>query len=40
MAWQYMGMALGCTLMAVFVGTDLGFTLAGVPRERRYASEG
>lgn len=40
MAWQYMGMALGCTLMAVFVGTDLGLTLAGVPRERRYAAEG
>jgi TRAP-type transport system small permease protein len=40
MAIQYMGMAVGCTLMAVFVALDLWLTLAGVPRELRYpASE-
>jgi TRAP-type transport system small permease protein len=38
MAVQYMGMAVGCTLMAVFVAFDLWQTLTGVPRERRYAS--
>ena len=36
MAIQYMGMAVGCTLMAVFVGFDLLQTLRGVPREQRY----
>jgi len=36
MAIQYMGMALGSTLMALFVGFDLWQVLAGVPRERRY----
>lgn len=36
MAIQYMGMAVGCTLMALFVGFDLWQTLAGVPREARY----
>jgi hypothetical protein len=36
MAIQYMGMALGCTLAAVFVAHDLWLTLAGVPREQRY----
>jgi TRAP-type transport system small permease protein len=36
MAIQYMGMAVGCTLMAVFVGWDLWQILRGVPRERRY----
>ena len=36
MAIQYMGMAVGCTLMAVFVGFDLRQTLRGVPREQRY----
>lgn len=36
MAVQYMGMAVGCTLMAVFVAFDLWQTLAGVPREQRY----
>ena len=36
MAVQYMGMAVGCTLMAVFVGFDLWLTLRGVPREQRY----
>lgn len=38
MAIQYMGMAVGCTLMAVFVGWDLCQILRGVPRERRYPS--
>lgn len=36
MAIQYMGMALGCTLMALFVGFDLLQILRGVPREQRY----
>ncbi|MCV0440566.1 MAG: TRAP transporter small permease [Hydrogenophaga sp.] len=36
MAWQYMGMALGCSLMAVFVAFDFLQTLRGVPREARY----
>jgi len=36
MAIQYMGMALGCTLAAVFVAHDLWLTLVGVPREQRY----
>jgi len=36
MAIQYMGMAVGCTLMAVFVAFDVWQTLRGVPRERRY----
>jgi len=36
MAIQYMGMALGCTLMAVFVAFDVWQTLRGVPREQRY----
>ena len=36
MAVQYMGMAVGCTLMAVFVGFDLWLTMRGVPREQRY----
>lgn len=39
MALQYMGMALGCTLMAVFVAWDLWQVLRGVPREARYAPE-
>jgi TRAP-type C4-dicarboxylate transport system permease small subunit len=38
MAIQYMGMAVGCTLMAVFVAYDLWRTLRGVPREQRYAA--
>jgi TRAP-type transport system small permease protein len=38
MAIQYMGMAVGCTLMAVFVGWDLWQILRGVPRELRYPS--
>jgi len=36
MAIQYMGMAVGCTLMAVFVAFDLWQTLRGVPRAQRY----
>jgi TRAP-type transport system small permease protein len=36
MAVQYMGMAVGCTLMAVFVAFDVWQTLRGVPREQRY----
>ena len=39
MATQYMGMAVGCTLMAVFVAFDLWSILRGVPRERRYPAE-
>jgi TRAP-type C4-dicarboxylate transport system permease small subunit len=38
MAIQYMGMAMGCTLMAVFVAFDLWQTLRGVAREQRYPS--
>ncbi len=38
MAVQYMGMAVGCTLMAVFVAFDLLQTLRGVPRDQRYPS--
>jgi TRAP-type C4-dicarboxylate transport system permease small subunit len=38
MAIQYMGMAIGCTLMAVFVAFDLWQTLRGVPRAERYVS--
>lgn len=36
MAIQYMGMAVGCTLAAIFVAFDLWLTLRGVPREVRY----
>jgi TRAP-type transport system small permease protein len=36
MAVQYMGMAVGCTLAAIFVAFDLWQTLRGVPRELRY----
>ena len=35
MTVQYMGMAVGCSLMSVFVAWDLWQILAGVPRERR-----
>jgi TRAP-type C4-dicarboxylate transport system permease small subunit len=38
MAIQYMGMAVGCSLMALFVAFDLWQTLRGVPREERYPS--
>jgi len=40
MAIQYMGMAVGCTLMTVFVGFDLWQIVRGVPRELRYPAEG
>ena len=40
MAIQYMGMAAGCTLAAVFVAFDLWQTLRGVPRELRYPAKG
>ena len=40
MAVQYMGMAVGCSLMAVFMAFDLWQTLTGVPREVRYLQEG
>ena len=36
MAIQYMGMAVGCSLMAVFVAFDVWQILRGVPRETRY----
>lgn len=36
MAIQYMGMAVGCSLMAVFVAFDVWQALHGVPREQRY----
>ena len=39
MAFQYMGMAVGCSLMALFVAFDLWQVLAGVPRSRRYPAE-
>ncbi len=38
MAVQYMGMAVGCTLMALFVAHDLWLVLRGVPREQRYVA--
>jgi TRAP-type transport system small permease protein len=37
MATQYMGMAVGCTLMALFVGWDVWQIACGVPRDLRYA---
>lgn len=39
MAVQYMGMAMGCTLMALFVAFDLWQALRGVPRSARYPKE-
>jgi len=40
MAIQYMGMAVGCSLMSFFVAFDVWQILRGVPREQRYpASE-
>ena len=39
MAIQYMGMAVGCTLMAVFVAFDLWQVLQGVPRDMRYPTQ-
>lgn len=40
MAVQYMGMAVGCTLMGLFTAWDLLQILRGVPRAQRYAGEG
>jgi TRAP-type C4-dicarboxylate transport system permease small subunit len=39
MAYQYMGMALGCSAMALFLVHDLVQIACGVPRERRYPPE-
>ena len=39
MAWQYMGMAVGCSLMALFVAWDCWQALCGVPRDQRYLAE-
>jgi TRAP-type C4-dicarboxylate transport system permease small subunit len=40
MAIQYMGMAVGCSLMTLFVAFDVWQILRGVPRAQRYpASE-
>lgn len=39
MAIQYMGMAVGSTLMAVFVAFDLLQTWRGIPREQRYPQD-
>ena len=36
MAFQYMGMAVGCSVMSVFVAWDVWQIARGVPRERRY----
>ena len=36
MAFQYMGMAVGCSLMALFVAWDVWQIARGVPRELRY----
>jgi TRAP-type C4-dicarboxylate transport system permease small subunit len=36
MAFQYMGMAVGCSLMALFVAWDVWQIVRGVPREMRY----
>ena len=36
MALQYMGMAVGCSLMALFVAWDVWQIARGVPRETRY----
>jgi TRAP-type C4-dicarboxylate transport system permease small subunit len=38
MALQYMGMAVGCTLMTLFMACDAWQAARGVPRERRYPS--
>ncbi len=39
MAIQYMGMAVGCSAMALFVAFDLWQILRGVARHQRYAPE-
>ncbi len=36
MALQYMGMAVGCSLMALFVAWDVWQIARGVPRQTRY----
>ena len=38
MATQYMGMAVGCSLMSVFVGWDVWQILRGAPRAVRYGA--
>lgn len=38
-AIQYMGMAVGCSAMLLFVAFDLWQILRGVPREMRYPQE-
>jgi TRAP-type transport system small permease protein len=38
MATQYMGMAIGCTLMCLFVGWDVWQIARGVPRSQRYVA--
>jgi TRAP-type transport system small permease protein len=40
MAIQYMGMAVGCSAMALFVAFDLWQALVGVPRHLRYPVAG
>ncbi len=37
-ALQYMGMAVGCTAMLVFVAFDFWQIARGVPREQRYGN--
>ena len=37
MAWQYMGMLVGCVAMTFFVAVDFWLILRGVPREQRYS---
>jgi TRAP-type transport system small permease protein len=39
MAYQYMGMALGCSLMGIFMLYDLYLMARGVTRENRYPAE-
>lgn len=38
-AVQYMGMAVGCSAMSLFVAWDLFQTLAGATREQRYGTQ-
>lgn len=37
MAFQYMGMAVGCSLMTLFVAWDVWQIACGVPRDQRYS---
>jgi hypothetical protein len=39
MAYQYMGMALGSSAMALFLVDDLVQIVRGVPREKRYPAD-